>query len=132
MVEQIPPEQQEPVAVKPYRLKYKIETPRGMYEVARPLGRFGTMHFSLLSRCMPDMYDQEGKPMYKGNVKRDISEVFEEWAAKVLKNIVLSGPPGPDGQPFAFERMPGEDQYAIFMIITQETDVALSSFRLVE
>jgi hypothetical protein len=131
MVDIIPPEQLEPVKPKPYRMKFKIETPRGVYEISRPLGRFGTTHFSLLSRCMPDQYDTEGKPMYKGNIKRDVSEVFEEWAQKVLKHIIISGPII-DGQPFTFERMPGEDQFAAFMMISQETDTALSSFRLVE
>jgi hypothetical protein len=131
MVEQIPPEQVEPVKPKPYRMRFKIETPRGMYEIARPVGRFGAIHFSLLSRCMPDQYDQEGKPLYKGNVKKDISEVYEEWASKLLKHLIISGPPI-DGQPFTYERMPGEDQFAIFMLISQETDVTLSSFRIVE
>jgi hypothetical protein len=131
MADVVPPEQQVPVQPKPYKVKFKVETPRGIYEVWRPMGRFGAMHFSLLSRCMPDQYDSDGTPLYKGSAKKDISEVFEEWSQKVLKNIIISGP-GIDGQPFTFERMPGEDQFAIFSLISGETDVAMSSFRLVE
>jgi len=128
-------EQGEPVEIpkveRPYKMKFKIESPRGIYEVMRPVGRFGSIHFALLSRCMPDQYDADGTPMYKGNVKVEFADVFKDWAVQVGKHIIVAGP-SIDGQPFSFERMPGEDQWAIFMIIAGETQTNAGSFRIID
>jgi hypothetical protein len=130
------PEQGEPAEIelpkqKPYRMKFKIETPRGVYEVLRPVGRFGSIHFALLSRCMPDQYDSDGTPMYKGNLKVEFADVFKDWSIQVGKHIIISGPSIGD-QPFSFERMPGEDQWAIFMLIAGETDTNAGTFRILD
>lgn len=116
---------------KPYKLRYRIETPRGIYEINRPLGRYGSIHFALLSRCMPDTYDSDGTPLYKGNVKADFAEVFKDWSIQVLKHIVHAYPVI-DGKSITYDIMPGEDQYAIFMMMAQETDTSGSSFRMLD
>ena len=120
-----------PPVKKPFRLRYRMETPRGIYEVNRPLGRYGAVHFALLSRCMPDTYDADGTPLYKGNVKVEFADVFKDWAIQVLKGIIHSYPII-DGKPLSFETMPGEDQWAIFMMMAQETDTSGSSFRVLD
>jgi hypothetical protein len=116
---------------KPFRLRYRIETPRGIYEINRPLGRYGSVHFALLSRCMPDTYDVDGSPLYKGNVKVEFAEVFKDWSIQVLKHVVHSYPVV-DGKQLTYETMPGEDQYAIFMMMAQETDTSSGSFRMLD
>jgi hypothetical protein len=49
--------------------------------------------------------------------------VFEEWADKILPSLVVSGP-------FTYDEMPGEDQLAIFLALTQETQVAEDFFQV--
>ena len=81
----------EPVP-KEYKLQWDMVVNGREYKIRRPMGRMGAIHISLLTQLIPDRVDSDGTPMYRGNIKKDVSEIFKEWSATVLKHIIIEGP----------------------------------------
>jgi hypothetical protein len=122
----------------------RVETANGIYELKRPGGRVGAKSMMILSK-MSSIEGMQTIPKkledgsFEGNedptlVKKMIAnnnrlatvkmaEVFEEWAPIVLPVTVVSGP-------FMYDDMPGEDQLALFMALSQETKIGEDFFRI--
>jgi len=122
----------------------QIETINGIYEVKRPGGRLGAKSMMILAKMssidgvkqVPALLDDgtyEGNedPKLVGRIiaennrlaMKAMGEVFEEWAPIVLPQVVMSGP-------YKYDDMPGEDQLALFMALSQETKVGDEFFRV--
>lgn len=114
----------------------KIKTGNGIYEVRKPVGRLGAKSMVILSKLAGSapakITNEEGEdPVVIERMKQIANErqmalfgvVFEEWADKILPSLVVSGP-------FTYDEMPGEDQLAIFLALTQETQVAEDFFQV--
>lgn len=97
---------------KKIKMVYDIQTPSGVYKVKRPVGRFGAKHFSLLAKSMPTPTGEEGEQMISPGDQARFSDVFVEWSAIILPNILVEGP-------YKYDEMPGEDQYGIFLALFQ-------------
>ena len=133
------------IPVKPAPLSHiRVETANGIYELKRPGGRVGAKSMMILSK-MSSIEGMQRIPKkledgsFEGNedpalVQKMISsnnrlatekmaEVFEEWAPIVLPTTVVSGP-------FTYDDMPGEDQLALFMALSQETKIGEDFFRV--
>ena len=116
----------------------RIETANGIYEVKRPGGRLGAKSMMILSKmatvegmkAIPKEEDNED-PALIVKIRADnnrlatakMAEVFEEWAPIMLPSVVVSGP-------FTYDEMPGEDQLALFMALSQETKIGEDFFRI--
>jgi hypothetical protein len=115
----------------------KIQTGTGVYELKKPGGRLGAKNMVLLSKMataegiqkIPE--DANEDPQLIAKIKAQnakvatekMAEVFEEWAPLMIPQVVVSGP-------FTYDDMPGEDQLAIFMALSQETKIAEDFFRV--
>lgn len=112
----------------------KIETVNGLYHVRKPMGRFGAKHMAIITGAasmnqekLPEPKEGE-EPQIPKMSERDMEklvEAFEKWAVQVLPHIVSDGP-------FKYDNMPGEDQYAIFLAMMDETSMSEELFRIVE
>jgi len=106
----------------------KVQTPSGVYEVKRPVGRIGARHMALMTKlsAASGITDVENlDPDAAREVTGALANVFEEWSTSVLKHILVSGPHG-------YDDMPGEDQYAVFLALMSEFEVKDDFFRVVE
>lgn len=115
----------------------KIETANGIYELKKPGGKLGAKNMVLLSRMATaegmQKVPEEGveDPILIAKVKAQnakvatekMAQVFEEWAPMMIPSVLISGP-------FTYDDMPGEDQLAIFMALSQETKIAEDFFRV--
>lgn len=114
----------------------KIKTANGVYEIKRPVGKLGAKSMIVLSKLAtaagPTLkYAEDEDPAIVERIKMMQKEaqmeqfgiVFEEWAEKILPAIIVSGP-------FKYEDMPGEDQLAIFMAVTQESQLTGELFQV--
>lgn len=122
----------------------KIETGNGIYQVKRPGGRLGAKSMMILAKMssvdgikkvpklLPDgTYEgnEDPKLVEKIIIENNrlataaMGDVFEEWAPIMLPHIVVAGP-------FTYDDMPGEDQLALFMALSQETKVGEEFFRI--
>lgn len=114
----------------------KIKTGNGIYEVRKPAGRLGAKSMVILSKLAavqpPKIVNVEDEdPAFIQKVQEEaqrrqmesFGNVFEEWAEKILPTCIVSGP-------FKYEDMPGEDQLAVFLALTQETQVAEDFFQV--
>jgi hypothetical protein len=116
----------------------KIKTGNGIYEIRKPGGRLGAKNMVILSKLAgavspskpldPEVEDPAVIAMAKAQASAKQMDlfgiVFEEWAEKILPALVVSGP-------FTYDEMPGEDQLAVFLALTQETQVADDFFQVV-
>lgn len=109
------------------KLRYKIETPNGIYTVKRPVGRAGVIHFTLVSKSIPTTEDPETGQIIISPADQDrFVQAFSEWTEKVLPAIYIEGP-------FPIQEMPGEDQYALFLAMFSTVNLGGSDlFRFVE
>jgi len=134
----------EPVITRPPLATIKVETANGVYVVKRPGGRIGAKSMMLLSKMasvegMQRIPKLQEDGTYEGNedpelIKQMImsnnqhatekmAEVFEEWAPLILPTVIVTGP-------FVYDDMPGEDQLALFMALSQETKIGEDFFRI--
>jgi hypothetical protein len=112
-----------------------IKTANGIYEVRKPAGKLGARNMIILSKLanvQPIKVNVENEdPAFVEKVRQmnnakqmeAFGNVFEEWSDKILPTIVVKGP-------FTYEEMPGEDQLAIFLALTQETQVTEEFFQI--
>ena len=115
----------------PFKIRYTIRTCHGDYIVRRPTGAAGARHFAIMARIAPTHQEPDGTPMFSPADEDRLYEMFEVWAAKVLKDIIISGPNIAE-QPFKYEFMPPEDQWAIYIAMTHLMDKGDALFRFVD
>lgn len=102
----------------------KVETANGLYTVKIPGGAVGATHFAITAKHAASMQHVEGEPMSPAMIERQF-EVLIPWSGSVLKHIVLDGPN-------KYDDIPGEDQYAIFLAVSDAMKVSGDVFRVVE
>ena len=108
----------------------KVETNAGIYNIRKPVGRIGAVHFTIMSSAAPRTIGEEdvdGNPiMSEADIER-ANEAFAKWTIQVLPNIIIDGP-------YTYEEMPGSDQYAIFLASGEDMggDIGEELFRIVE
>ncbi|HPS39500.1 MAG TPA: hypothetical protein PL124_08830 [Candidatus Cloacimonadota bacterium] len=100
----------------PFRLQYSIDTIHGVYVIKRPSGPIGARHFSLLARCVPSRYNNDGTPMYSPMEEEKQYEAYEKWVPTVLKHIIVTCPVV-DGIQITPDTVPPEDQWALFQAV---------------
>lgn len=115
-----------------------IETASGKYEIKQPGGKLGTESIIMMAQLVTvdglKKVPNEGEedPVLIASIVMDnekvlskkFIEVFNEWAPKMLPSVVVSGP-------FTYENMPGTDQLAIFVALSQEANNGVELFRVV-
>jgi hypothetical protein len=69
--------------------------------------------------------------MYAPGAEDKAYAAFEEWVQKVLKYIIVAYPTNA-GVPITFETMPPEDQWALFIAMSNLMDRGDELFRVVE
>ena len=113
-------------------LYYNIETSTGVFKVRNPMGRMGTLHFGIITKYMPANKKAEGDPVSPLEQER-IGQGFEEWAQKVLPNLLVSfTPKGSEvtKEPITIDDVEGGDQYAIFLAICSTIEKSDNFFRI--
>lgn len=112
---------------KDFKLRYKIETPNGVYTVKRPVGRAGVIHFTLVSKSIPQTVNPEtGETIITPADQERFTNAFAEWTEKVLPAIYVEGPT-------SLQEMPGEDQYALFLAMFSTVNLgAQDLFRFID
>lgn len=88
----------------------KVETGTGIYNIRKPAGRIGAVHFGILSKMAPTSpgeKDAEGNAIVSQADNERTQDAFIEWSVKVLPNIIIDGP-------HKYNDMPGSDQFALF------------------
>jgi len=114
-------------------LYYDVETASGVFKIRKPMGRIGAIHFGIITKYMPASKKVDGDPMSPMEQER-IGQGFEEWATKVLPNILVSFTPKGNPEPLqniTIEDVSGEDQYSLFLAICSTMEVSESFFRII-
>ena len=99
----------------------KIEVGDRVYEVKKPTGKVGALHMALIMEVeIPgSRNEEEWSEDERRRVQRSMANVFVRWSEQVLPKIV-------DG----YEKIPGEDQYVIFLRLLEETKLPEELFRV--
>ena len=102
------------------KMDYEIETANGLYKIKKPTGRLGMLNFTILTKIMPKSSetDKEGNVIMSPRDEERFENGLMEWSEKVLKHIIVA-----KDSIFGYEDMPGEDQFAIFMAISQKANI---------
>jgi len=111
---------------------YNIETTSGVFKVRNPVGRAGTLHFGIITKFMPANKKADTDPISPLEQER-IGQGFEEWAAKVLPQILVSFTPvGTEASVdiTSIDSVTGADQYAIFLAICSTIEKSENFFRI--
>lgn len=96
----------------------EVETDSGVYRCKRPEGLMAIKHVGILSRYAANNpttdVDENGNTIVRMSIRDQerFTEGFEQWAEKVLPNILL------DGNPYPYEEMPGEDMMACYVKVS--------------
>lgn len=103
----------------------KIKTANDTYEISKPTGKLGGLHFRLLTKAMPkNQLQEEGVPA--GNMspadQDRLQEVFVDWIDQVLPKILTS---------HKYEDVPGEDQWILYLASFKLMNVSGELFRIV-
>jgi hypothetical protein len=115
-------------------LYYDIETPSGVIQLRKPMGRVGAIHLGIITKYMPANKKKEGDPLSPAEQER-IGEGFEQWAAKVLPQILMSFTPKGASAPTpnaTVDDLAGEDQYGAFLAICSTLDGSQDFFRIIQ
>lgn len=99
----------------------KIETANDVYEIKKPVGKLGALHFRLLTKAIPKSVSDETGETSPADQER-MQEVFEQWIDQVLPEIVIS---------HKYDDIPGEDQWVIFLASFNTMQVRQDLFRLI-
>lgn len=113
-------------------LYYNIETASGVYKLRKPMGRIGSIHFGIITKYLPSQKKAEGDPLSPMEQER-IGQGFEEWATRVLKELLVSFTPKDSTtpiEPLTVDDVSGEDQYALFLAICSTMEMSESFFRI--
>ena len=99
----------------------KILTANDEYELDKPKGKLGALHFRLVTKAMPKSVDAETGEVSPADQDR-AQEVFDQWLAEVLPHILIS---------HDIDDVPGEDQWILFLASFNTMNVSKNLFRLV-
>ena len=99
----------------------KVETGNAIYELMKPKGKLGALHFRLITKAMPKSIDPETNDISPADQDRR-QEVFEQWIAEVLPEILIS---------HDIDDLPGEDQWLLFLASFNTMNVRKDLFRIV-
>lgn len=104
------------------KLTFKVKTPNGIYTIKKPTGRWGALHYAIMTKTAPS----DSEKLSEADIER-MSKAFEEWSIKVLPHLIVDGP-------HTYDDMPGEDQFAIFNAVLLVTSPSGSDelFQIVE
>lgn len=120
------PSRDEPVGetrIDPKAKTLKIETGNDIYEIEKPRGKLGALHFRLLTKAMPkSTIEENGEQVVSPADQERMQEVFEQWLDQVLPNILIS---------HVYDDVPGEDQWVIFLASFNTMNVRQDLFRLI-
>lgn len=110
--------------IDPKAKTLKIETGNDVYEIKKPLGKLGALHFRLITKAMPKstITDETGEQMISPADQERMQEVYDQWSEQVLPNILVS---------HDYEEIPGEDQWLIFLASFNTMNVRQDLFRLI-
>lgn len=111
---------------------YNVETSSGVFKVRNPIGRAGTLHMGIITKYMPANKKADGEPISPLEQER-IGQGFEEWAAKVLPQILVSFTPAGTEATVditSIDTVSGADQYAIFLAICSTIEKSENFFRI--
>lgn len=101
---------------------FKIETANDVYELKKPTGKIGALHFRLLTKAMPKGNGGEEDLGVSPADQERLQEVFEQWSDQVLPVITIS---------HEYEDIPGEDQWILFLAMFQTMNISTDLFRIV-
>jgi len=103
---------------------FKIETANDVYELKKPTGKIGALHFRLLTKAMPKSSPVDGdEQMVSPADQERLQEVFEQWTEQVLPEIIC--------EPHTYDDIPGEDQWILFLAMFQTMNISTDLFRIV-
>ena len=114
-------------------IRVKIETENGFYTVNKPMGRYGAIHFGIVTKYMPSRKKGDTTPFSPLEQER-IGQAFEEWATKVLPNILVRYEDKllkTEIEPLTVDDVPGEDQFSIFSAMCSLINMSEDCFRIV-
>jgi hypothetical protein len=118
----LPVTEDEPVfKPDPKARSIRIETANQIYELSKPTGKLGALHFRLLTKAMPKSVDDVTGDASPADQER-MQEVFVQWLDEVLPEILVS---------HKYEDVPGEDQWVLFLASFNTMNVRKDLFRLV-
>jgi hypothetical protein len=103
------------------------------YTVRKPMGRIGSIHFGIITKYAPTNKNREPDAGLSPLEQERISLAFDEWAQRVLPQILINMQPkdAPEPVPVTIDDMSGEDQYAVFLALTSLITVGEKFFRIV-
>jgi len=99
----------------------RVQTSNDVYELSKPRGKLGALHFRLLTKAMPKSVDEETGEVSPADQER-MQEVFNQWIDEVLPEILVS---------HKYDDVPGEDQWVLFLASFNTMNVRKDLFRLV-
>lgn len=111
------------VTFDPKSPTFKVETANSIYELKKPTGKLGALHFRLLTKGMPkSTLEENGQQVISPADQERMQEVYEQWVDQVLPNIILS---------CDYEDLPGEDQWVLYLACYNTINVRSDLFRLI-
>lgn len=121
--------------IKPRQKTIKVQTANDTYEIKKPGGKLGGLHFRLLTKAMPkNTLNEEGvdSPGLSPADQERLQEVFVDWTEQVLPHILVSSEENPDLPPEEiFDELPGEDQWVLYLASFKLMNVSGELFRIV-
>lgn len=116
------PDDEQP-AYDPKSKTIKVETANEIYELKKPTGKLGALHFRLLTKGMPkSTLEENGQQMISPLDQERMQEVYEQWVDQVLPQIIIS---------HEYDDIPGEDQWILYLACYNTINVRSDLFRLV-
>lgn len=95
--------EEKPFVLDPKAKSLKVETANDTFELSKPTGKLGALHFRLLTKAMPKSVDPDTGETSPADQER-MQEVFEQWLDDVLPKILVS---------HDIEDLSGEDQWVL-------------------
>ena len=114
-------DEEKPYVIDPKAKSLKVQTANDTYELSKPTGKLGALHFRLLTKAMPKSVDPDTGDTSPADQER-MQEVFEQWVSDVLPQILVS---------HDIDDLPGEDQWVLFLASFNTMNVRKDLFRLV-
>ena len=105
------------------KMTFNIETPRGIFRLKKPIGRFGILHYKIMTSYAPININTESEISQADMIK--IGNGFEEWAKQILPHIIIDSP-------VPYDEMLGEDMYACYSAVIEMMSTDGELFRYVE
>lgn len=101
--------------------------------VRKPMGRIGAIHFGIITKYMPMSKHSDPEAGISPLEQERMGQAFDEWAQKVLPNILVNYQPIDSPEPIAvtIDELDGADQYSIFLALTSMVSVNGDFFRII-